>query len=466
MAELNEAYKEHMNKIAEAVQASEQFSTFIDTEEESDYKALQEYFEPAIEELYGVVANDAPLQLKGLEELLLNDDFAGLYLPKALGFTILRGQLDSNYKYVQSQDHFRNILLFICNSPNFDILKNRIGQSIQVGFSLSSDIWITNILKDIKNKRVKWWLQNQKLPELRDVLNRRSAYVRYQRQFKSYNYLSTEFPKTAPELKIMFGSLRNFLSYRITENLENSSIYPPYAEILTNDAFKGTSEHTYLLGLFLNFMELDDNYRKSLESILNEQRKSNSDFNEQYFDFLLDMHETKKPILNMDADRRFMELLDMDIKDDICDLYNTLKSIHDKGYVNEEVMAVAKRYHESNEGLSHNNEAIRQSILVYIRILMENLEETDYSTWFEMHKVFASYMSIFGNEQFNQSIKELYLKYLRRLLKKYTDKRGGDYQGVKKFTTATFKECNFMKEKDIKELFKTKRKKKPTPTAR
>ncbi len=466
MAELNEAYKGHLVKIAEAIQASELFQAFMDTEEEEDYKALQEHFEPAIEQLYVAVADAEPLQLKSLEEQLLNDDFAGLYLPKALGFTILRGQLNPDYKYVQSQNHFRNILLFICNSPNFDILKNRIGLSVQVGFSLSSDIWITNILKDIQNKRVKWWLQNQKMTELRDVLNRKSSYIRYKRQFKDYNYLSTEFPKTAPEQKIMFGQLRDFLAYRISNQENNSSIYQPYASILLDDKLKGTPEHTYLLGLFLNFMELNDDYKNALVPLLNNERKNNKDFNEQYFDFLMDLHHSKSPALNVDADRKFMELLDADINDDIKKLYDTLKIVHSKGYVNEEVMAVVKKYHDSHEGLSVNNEAIRQSILVYIRTLMENLEETDFSTWFDMHKVFSSYMNLFGNEQFNQSIKDLYLSYLRRLLKKYVDKRGGDYQGIKKFTTAAFKEHSFMKEKDVKELFKTKRKARPTPASK
>ena len=149
MAELNEAYKDHLMKISEVIKESEEMATFIDTEEPEDYKALQEKFEPAIEELYAAVANDEPLQLQALEEVLLNDDFGGLYLPKILGFTILRGQLDTHYKYVQSQNHFRNILLFICNSPNFDVLKARIGQSVQIGFSISSDIWITNILKAV-----------------------------------------------------------------------------------------------------------------------------------------------------------------------------------------------------------------------------------------------------------------------------------------------------------------------------
>ena len=155
--------------------------------------------------------------------------------------------------------------------------------------------------------------------------------------------------------------------------------------------------------------------------------------------------------------------MDQEQEDEILNFYNTINTVHSKGYVNNEVMAVVKRFHESNDGLSDNNSAIRQSILVYIRTLMNNLDEADYSTWFEMHKVFAAYMNIFGNESFNQSIKNLYLKYIQRLLKAYPDKRGGDYQGMKKFTMAVFKECNFMKDKDVKELFKTKRKKKPAP---
>ncbi len=464
MAELNEAYREHLKKIGEAIQASEQFSAFLDTEESEEYKVLQETFEPAIEELYNAVAEAEPLQLMALEQELLNEDYAGLYLPKALGFTILRGQLDSNYKYVQPQNHFRDILLFICNSPNFDILKNRIGQSIQVGFSLSSDIWITNILKNINNKRVKWWLQNQKVSDYRDILNRKSAYVRYQRQFRGYNYLSTEFPKTMAEQKIMFGSLRDFLMYRIDNQTNNVTLYHPFATILMNKDLTGSPEHTYLLGLFLNFFELNDDYKNALGNVLNDQRKNNPLFNEQYFDFLIDLHQRKKPVLNVEADKRFLDLLDIDIEDDIKFLYETLDTVHNKGYIHEEVMAIVKRYHESHEGLSVNNEAIRQSILVYIRTLMNNLEETDYSTWFDMHKVFASYIHIFGNEQFKQSIKDLYLKYIKRLLKRYTDKRGGDYQGVKKFTTSTFKELKMMKEKDIKDIFTTKRRKRPTPS--
>ena len=74
-----------------------------------------------------------------------------------------------------------------------------------------------------------------------------------------------------------------------------------------------------------------------------------------------------------------------------------------------------------------------------------------------MHKVFASYMNIFRNEQFNQSIKDLYLKYIKKCIRLYTDKRGRDYQDIKKFVKHTFLDLGFMKDKELVEFFKTKR---------
>ena len=68
-------------------------------------------------------------------------------------------------------------------------------------------------------------------------------------------------------------------------------------------------------------------------------------------------------------------------------------------------------------------------------------------------------MDIFGNQQFNQDIKDLCMAYVKKLLKVYVDKRGRDYQDIKKFVARTFKDLGFLKDKQIVELFKSKRKK-------
>ena len=49
---------------------------------------------------------------------------------------------------------------------------------------------------------------------------------------------------------------------------------------------------------------------------------------------------------------------------------------------------------------------------------------------------------------------------MRKLLKHYTDKRGKDYQDIKKFVSTAFQDFGFMKEKEIVEMFKTRRKRK------
>ena len=40
----------------------------------------------------------------------------------------------------------------------------------------------------------------------------------------------------------------------------------------------------------------------------------------------------------------------------------------------------------------------------------------------------------------------------------YTDKRARDYQDIKKFVTSTFIELGLKNEKDLNEMFKTKKK--------
>jgi hypothetical protein len=71
-------------------------------------------------------------------------------------------------------------------------------------------------------------------------------------------------------------------------------------------------------------------------------------------------------------------------------------------------------------------------------------------------------MAIFANQQFNQYLKELSLAYVAKLLLKYTDKRGKDYQDIKKFVTTAFQDFGFLNEKEVVEMFKTRRKRKKT----
>jgi hypothetical protein len=114
---LHQNYKDALDQLADAIQESEILAAYLEEEDEVLYKNLQDEFEPAIHSVYEVVANDSPLQLEQLEKELLDPKFEGLYLPKILGYAVLRGHIDHTFKYAVPQNHFKDILLAICHSP-------------------------------------------------------------------------------------------------------------------------------------------------------------------------------------------------------------------------------------------------------------------------------------------------------------------------------------------------------------
>lgn len=460
MQELDADYLDQLEVIAGEIQDSEELASYLEEEEEEFYLRLKEMFEPKIGMVYDEVAAKDPLQLIALETVLLNPLFEGLYLPKILGYSVQRGEINDRYKYVRPQNHFKDVLLAICNSANFDILKKRIGQSIQMGFALSSDIWVTNLINSITNKRVRYYLQGQKLDRYRPLPARKVGYERYQKQFKSDNFHSTEFPETLSELKILFSPLKNFLIYRIGTRWDNTSLIEPLKTFLENKEFKQTDEYLQIAFLYGAFFELDEDNSKHLSKHLNEVRTSLPEFDAKWLDFVLELHKRDDIELDAEADLRTSALLDKKIKDQLTEFYNLTDLIHSEGYMNDEVHDGVRVFYSRHQGLSVINECVRAVIYGYFERLISNLEEKAYPDFFEETKLFPVYMSIFANQKFNQNLKDLSMTYVRRLLKKFTDKRGKDYQDVKKFVSTAFVDFKFLKEKEVVELFKTRRKRK------
>ena len=271
MEALDQKYKIELDSIKVGVQSSDLLAKYLDDEEDEDYQALRHAFEPQIESVYNKVVEENPLQLISLERELLDPDFEGLYLSKVLGYAVLRGEIDSRYRYKRPQDHFKDVLLAICNSPNFDSISLRIGLSIQVGFSLSSDIWITNLINEVVNSKVVYFLQSQKLDKYRDEYERSVTYRRYAKQFQSHHFQSAEFPKTIPQLKTTFSALESFLRFRVSKNLNNASLIPSIKDFLSNEEFMGSDEYLQLLGLFTMYFDFSES-KDWLKKRFNEER--------------------------------------------------------------------------------------------------------------------------------------------------------------------------------------------------
>lgn len=450
---------EALKAIASEIQASDALATYQEEEDEDSYKELIDEFESRLMDIHVDVANHFPLQLEAFEREFIDPDLEGLLLPRLLGFSVLRGYHDKAYKYLTPQDHFKNLLIAITGSPNFEFIKNRIGQTVQIGFALSSDIWITNLLEGIENKRVHQWLLSQKLDKFYDPEVRKIAYVKYRNQFSSHNYFTAKIPTNMGELKLFYPSLKHFLFQRQRLRLDNSNIKPAITTMLLNPIFSDTEEQHQILFILLNFFNLTGDDREAVKKLFNKFRKENKDSSDEYFDFLIEMYENRT-ILGPDSDKRVKDFLDTSIKDNILTYYELVDQLHSKGFMHVDVIEAIKNYLNNYKGLSNEAEAIRQAVLRYFRQWIDNADVKDYPDYFELFKTFTIYMDLFGNEHFNQQLEYSSLAYIRRLLKHYTDKRGKDYQDIKKFVQHTFTEVDFLKDKDAVEMFKTKRKSK------
>lgn len=474
MEKLDPKYQIELDSLRGVIQSSDVLATYLDDEEEASYQAIREAFEPQIENLYERVAEDHPLQLTTLESALLHTDFEGLYLPKVLGFSVLRGEIDSEYHYKRPQDHFKEVLLALADSSNFEWIKNKIGQSCQIGFSLSSEIWVSNLINQVENKKVKHFYESMINDKFRVLSARKAAYDGYFRQFTHHNYHSAEFPKTIGELKTLFSSLEKFIQYRIKHDKINLSLLPNFEEFLNNDAFKKEEEYLKMLILFSRYFP-HAGHEEWIKGILNAARTNIPDFNELYFKYLLEIEE-KGLKLDKESDLNVQKLLDASLQDDLMRYSSLIEVIHQKGYIHEDAIEATRNFYENHAGLSNINESLRHTIYGHFEQLIAHLPEEDYKVLTgsehkkseeeavkdeSISRFMKLYMDIFANQEFNIRLRDLCMGFVNKCLKKFTDKRSAQYQDVKHFVMDKFPEWAFMKEKEVAELFKTRRKRKP-----
>jgi hypothetical protein len=455
MQALDDQYYDRLNEIAGAIQDSEHLAQYLEEEEDEFYNELRTQFEPMLSALHHQVASEAPLQLVTFEKYLLEPPFEGLYLPRILGFSVLRGEINDQFKYVRPNDHFKEILLAICKSVHFEQLKKRIGQSISVGFALSSDIWITNLMSLVENKRIRYFLQQQKQDRFRDLKDREDIYSRYSNQFRKEQYHSADFPKTLGEMKPNFSALRQFLLKRFETGASNDSLKGQIIDFLDKKEFQATEEYLEMLAICGNFVDLDPAERKAFATHFERERRSFKEFDIRYLRFLVELY--KSPGIDGTNDERMSQAIDKTWKDRISDYYRIAEKIHSLGYVHPDSIEAVQDFYNSHAGLSVETECLRQLVITYFTRLVRGLSEREYLDYFELTKIFGLYMQIFGNQKFNQDVEKLSMDYIGKLLKVFTDKRAKDYQDVKRFVSTQFVDFNFLTDKEVVEMFKTRR---------
>ena len=455
MLDLDQKYLTKLNDIKVSIQHSDLLSTYLEEEEDELYTPLKEEFEPQIEAVYNEIAENHPLQLIAVEKELLNPDYEGLFLPRILGYSVMRGQHNEHVKYVKPQEHFKEILIALCNSANFDVLQLRSGKTIEIGFSLSSDIWITNLMNEISNKKVRQFLEGLKHVKYRDQKIRLTAYRSYKKQFSNFNYLTTSLPDSCSDLTVNGASLIEFLIFRSKSNYNNENL-EPFTKELLNLELTGCPSFLKLLLVIGLYYELDE---KSQGTFRDQWSKlsSKSQFEEKVFNIFNELQESDQELSGSSIQRLFA-ILGSEKEDEFIRYLNMIVEVEDLGFINDTAAERMRKYYNNHEGLSLQNEATRIFIFNKFKNFIEKLQTADFHEYFEFNPVFVNYMKIFANEKFNQDLKAVLLKYVRTLLRTYTDKRSKDYQDIKKFVQPSFVDMGLMNEKAVKELFKTKRK--------
>ncbi|MCP9237588.1 hypothetical protein [Lewinella sp. JB7] len=463
MYELNDTYKAHLDAIADAIQASPNLAQYLEEEEDEHYEALKAEFEPQIEAAHEQINHYSPFEIESFERYLMDDRFEGLFLPRVLGYSVLRPEINQMFYYARQNDHFGKLLTYIAGNMNFDQLRTRIGQAVQVGFALSSDIYVTGLIDAIPTKRVRQFLLQQKSDDARTADGRRQIFNRYKRQFASRNYQYAPFPQEAGELVSHTNHAVAFLLQRVSNpELNNDALPAPLYHWVTNPDFAERKEIIRPLVIYGAYLPPQEDAKTAVTEVFNRERKADAKrVSDQVLSFILELKNDPQVIFGKEQEANLGAIIDRSIDDDLTAYFDLTDRIHAEGYDNPEVQEAIQEEVLKQEGLSDFNENIRRTILTYFDELAARLGSDEYNEWFATTgKLFPVYMKVFANEQFNQHLRKLAIRYTKRLIKVHTNKRGKDYRDIKKTTVSTWTDYGFMTEKQLKEFFKTPRKRK------
>jgi hypothetical protein len=457
MIDVSEKYLNLLDELMQKIGESDLYHNFLDTEEESDYRVFCDAFEPFIDAIHKQVAADEPLQLVAFEKLLLHPELQNLFTPRILGYAILRGEVNDQIRYKRPQAHFKEILVSICESSNLDFLRRRIGQAVQIGFALSSDIWITDLINQFQNKRVKQFLQAQKNEKYRDLAERQKGYHNFKKQLSHENYLSAAMPTTVSELKVLFSEVMIFLEYRAkNSDLPLESVVPAIEEMLNNPAFNGSKETDQLLTLYLNYFPQTAESVSIWGSYLN-QRRQDPGFSDNYLNYMIEGEQSRDLITIPGQSDLITAQLDATIKDDILDLYQLLVDVQTYGFVHPDAIEMIRAFYIKHGGVAPVSSYLRNMIARSFVMFVSQLESTDYHAYMDIYKVMHTYIGVFDNEAFNKSLKDASIGFMKRLVPTFKDRKAKDYLELRRFVGVAFKESRFMNDKEIVEFFKKHR---------
>ncbi|HMP31574.1 MAG TPA: hypothetical protein PKD85_18370, partial [Saprospiraceae bacterium] len=308
-------------------------------------------------------------------------------------------------------------------------------------------------------KKVKSFLGIFRNDKYRELKARKGLYDNYAMQLNKANFKSVEFPKTIADLKSSFYALRTFIVHRASRDLDNSSLMNHLGQFISNDKLNASLEFLELMIIIGLKYNLDDQTAKAYTKTINQIAKERPNFKNDFFEIYDRLHVGKELSIAPEDEHNLGKLL-VEVKDkEIIRFFDTTNELHSKGFVHIDAIEKVREYYENHPGMSIENEVLRSSVLIYINKFLKNIEIDAVNDYFEINKVITAYLSIFNNERFKQEVKTSSMNFINKCLASFDDKRSRDYQDIRKYVSSTFLDLGFLTEKEITELFKTRRKK-------
>ena len=357
MQALAPEYAQRIEEIKAAIQESEELAAYLESEEAEEYNAFKETYEPEIAALHEEAAAYYPLQLEALELALLDPGLEGLFMPKLLGYAVLRPRVaEQTGQYHRPQDHLKQVLLAIAGSNAFTELERRIGQGVTVALALSTNVWVSTVLGEIPNKHPRNFFQSHQDQTLHTAAQRMQLYNRYKRQFATDNYAAAAFPETKADLARDYPALEEFLRTRFSRELDNESLVGPVLDFLANEEFGDTKEYVRFISLACLFVDTPEDYENQLRTQIRQLSKDPA-FVRAYFELLAELHHDGEVEITPEVDRRMALRVGVSGDGLMQQYYGLVTTIHDTGIGSLEAQDAIRLFVREQDGGLHNDAA-------------------------------------------------------------------------------------------------------------
>ncbi len=432
----------------------ETYQNYIDQIDQESFDAMKATLDPYLMALFNDVAGKAPLQLIALEDLIMDEELEGLFLPEILTFNVLRASVNDKSKFTRTPDRLERIIRFICISPGFDFIKNTIRLPLRLSLVMSSSIWGHKLAESIQARRSREYILQQLQEARRDEHASALQYKRLRDTYRHIAYQSAPVPVPGSTWKIQYIDFRKFIIDRINHSQDNAALKPSIYEMLNEEYFSGSEEIIELLILLAHFFELEDDDFEAVEELFARFRANHSSFNEVYFDILRSLLLKDELTFSTSNAAIISDLLESTKGgDDLTEFYHLMTACDESELLTEDFVAKVELFSSQHRELVPVTSCLKIILLQIIDHEISEILGSDYTTLPDRIYLYDRIAEAFLEASYRESVAEVIVGHLKVLMF-YYDKSEPEFKEIKKMVGGTPVDYGFITMKEIRSLYR------------